>query len=98
MCCGYTLKCLGQEGLSSKWIMEELDDDYLKQYWKQLWATKIVEKIKALLWLCSLKSLLISVWLQKRGVDGKCRLCSSRIVSRTLLMGIAHMYKKFGLK
>ena len=29
-------KNLEQEGLSNKWIREELDDDFLKQYWKQL--------------------------------------------------------------
>ena len=65
-------KNLEQEGLSSKWIREELDDDFLKQYWKQLWVSKIAEKINAFLLLCSHRTLPIGVWMQKRGIDGNC--------------------------
>ena len=70
-------KNLEQEGLSRKWIKEDLDYDFLNQYWKQLWATKIAEKIKTFLWLCCHRSLPVGAWLQKRGIDGNCRLCSS---------------------
>ena len=34
-----------------------MDDDLLKLYWKQLWATKIAENIKVFLWVCHHKSL-----------------------------------------
>ena len=88
--CGYSsklghniLQCknLEKEGISSKQIRNELDYDFLKQYWKQLQATKIAKKIKAFLWLCRHKSLLVGAWLQKRGIDEKCRLCSSGLES-----------------
>ena len=52
-----------QEGLSSKWTMEELDGDFLQLYWKQLQGKMIAKKIKTLLWLCSPRSLLIGAWL-----------------------------------
>ena len=65
----------------SKWIREELDEGFLKQYRKQLWATKIAEKIKAFLLLCNHRSLPVGTWVQKRGIDGKCRLCSSGLES-----------------
>ena len=55
----------------SKWIREELDEGFLKQYRKQLWATKIAEKIKAFLLLCNHRSLPVGTWVQKRGIDGK---------------------------
>ena len=42
----YNTRTWSKTAFSSKWIREELDYDFIKQYWKQLWATKIAKKGK----------------------------------------------------
>ena len=65
----------------NSWRDKGISYDWLKSFWRRLWALDMPKKIKVWLWLLSHKTIPIREWMRCRGGEAGCKLCGHSLES-----------------